>query len=148
MNESNANLAPSPACVSLVKEFEGCKLTTYKDAVGIPTIGYGHTKRVYMGQVITQQDADDLLYEDLDEAWQDVYSLVDVLLTQGQVDALTSFVFNLGAERLKSSTLLKKLNAGQKSSAAEEFMHWVHAGQKVLAGLVRRREAERELFIG
>lgn len=145
MNEANSTLAPSSACIDLIKRFEGCKLHAYKDAVGIPTIGWGSTRGVHMGQTITQQEADDRLYVDMDEAWQGVYSLVDVPLTQGQADALASFVFNLGAKRLKSSTLLKKLNAGE--DAAPEFGKWVFAGGKVLAGLVKRREAERELFL-
>lgn len=146
MNEDNSNLAPSAACVSLIKEFEGCKLHAYKDAVGIPTIGYGSTRGVHMGQTITQQEADDMLYADMDDAWQDVYALVNVPITQGQCDALTSFTFNLGASRLKNSTLLRKLNAGDTDGASAEFAHWVHAGSQVLPGLVRRREAEREMF--
>lgn len=145
MNEVNSQLAPSSKAVELIKQFEGCKLHAYKDSVGVPTIGYGHTKHVHMGQTLTQQEADDFLYEDLDDAWQYVYSLVEVPLTQGQADALTSFVFNLGAGNLKTSMLLKKLNMGEDASS--EFGKWTHAGGKVLPGLVKRREAERELFL-
>lgn len=147
MNEANAQLAPSQACVDLVKASEGCKLTAYKDAVGVLTIGYGSTKGVHRGMTITQQEADDRLYADMDDAWQEAYALVDVPLTQGMVDGLTSFTFNLGAGNLKKSTLLKKLNAGDADGAADEFAKWSHAGSQVLQGLVKRREAERELFL-
>lgn len=147
MNEDNSQLVPSAACVSLIKEFEGCKLHAYKDAVGIPTIGYGSTRGVHMGMTITQQEADDRLYADMDDAWQEVYAMVNVPLTQGQCDGLVAWTFNLGAGNLRKSTLLKKLNAGDVAGCADEFLRWDKAGGKVLAGLTRRRSAERELFL-
>lgn len=145
MLEANSTLSPGPDCINLLKLFEGCKLHAYQDSVGVATIGYGHTKGVHKGDTCTQQQAEDWLYEDADEAWQGVYALVAVPLTQGQCDGLTSFVFNLGVGKLKSSTLLKKLNAGE--DAAAEFDKWVYAGGKVLPGLVSRRTAEKQLFL-
>lgn len=147
MNEANAQLAPSAACADLIKHFEGCKLTAYQDSAGVWTIGYGSTRGVHRGMTITQQEADDRLYADMDDAWQEVYALVNIPMTQGMADALTSFTFNLGASRLKGSTLLRKLNADDVHGAAAEFEHWVHAGQQVLPGLVTRREAEKEMFL-
>lgn len=148
MNEANSQLSPSNLCVKLVQEFEGCKLKAYKDPVGIWTIGYGSVSGVRPGMVITQQEADDRLFSDLDNAWQGVYALVNVPLTQGECDGLSSFTFNLGAKKLAKSTLLKKLNEGDVQGAADEFLRWTLAGGQQLPGLVRRREAEKGLFLG
>lgn len=139
--------------LDLIKHFEGLYLTAYKDPVGIWTIGYGHTGikhndgTVKSGRKITLQEANDLLAFDLNTKYLPaVLKLVKVNINQNQLDALVSFNFNTGA--LGSSTLLKKLNQSDYSGAAEEFLKWVNAGGKKLAGLVRRRNAERELFIG
>lgn len=148
MLEANSSLSPSEACVDLIKHSEGCRLQAYKDPAGIPTIGYGSTKGVYMGLTIEQQEADDRLNADIDEAWQEAYNMVNVPLSQGQVDSLTDFVYNLGGGRLLHSTLLRKFNAGDILGAAAEFEHWVHVGGKVLQGLVARRAAEKDLFLG
>ncbi|MGV3346257.1 lysozyme [Enterobacteriaceae bacterium LUAb1] len=132
--------------VALIKQFEGCSLSSYLCPAGICTIGYGHTAGVSDGEKITQCRADELLDGDLKVAEADVNRLVTVPLRQGQFDALCSFVFNLGAGDLAGSTLLKKLNSGDTAGASDEFCKWVHGGGKVLPGLVKRREAERELF--
>lgn len=139
---------PSPACVDLVKASEGCRLTAYRDSVGVWTIGYGHTRGVRQGQTITQDEADALLLDDLDLAAAQVRGMVTVPLTQGQFDALCDFVFNLGAGRLRDSTLLRLLNQGRYGEAAGQFKFWVMAGGKPLPGLVTRRAAERALFEG
>lgn len=133
--------------MDLIKRFEDLKLGAYRDSVGIPTIGYGHTHNVKMGDVITGEQADKYLREDLLVAELTINTNVKVKLTQNQFDALASFVFNLGSGNFVKSTLLKKLNAGDFAGAAGEFGKWVNAGGKKLAGLVKRRAAEREVFI-
>ncbi|EMG7910472.1 lysozyme [Enterobacter cloacae] len=138
--------------VALIKEFEGCKLTAYQDSVGVWTIGYGWTqpvdgKPIRAGMTIKQETAERLLKTGLVSYESDVCRLVKVGLTQGQFDALVSFTYNLGARSLSTSTLLRKLNAGDYAGAADEFLRWNKAGGKVLNGLTRRREAERALFL-
>lgn len=140
-----------PICqagVDLIKEFEGCKLDAYQCPTGVWTIGYGHTgQEVQPGVSIPQAEADRLLLEDIKEAAQAVDHLVTVELNQNQRAALTSFVFNLGAGGLKKSTLLRRLNIGDYSCVPSEMSRWVFGGTKRLAGLVRRRAAEGELFM-
>jgi len=133
--------------INLIKRFEGLELKSYKDSVGILTIGYGHTHAVRAGDVITGEQADAFLREDLQVAELTVNTNVKVKLTQGQFDALVSFVFNLGSGNFVKSTLIKKLNAGDYAGAADEFGKWVNAGGKKLPGLVKRRAAEREVFL-
>ena len=137
----------SQRAIELIKKFEGCSLTTYLDSVKVPTIGYGHTgPDVKMGLRITQQEADDLLIGDLIHAEDDIARLVKVPLTENEHGALVSFVFNLGGSNLAKSTLLKLLNQMRYADAAEEFLRWDFAGGVRLAGLTRRRQAERDLF--
>ena len=138
--------------IALIKEFEGCKLTAYQDSVGVWTIGYGWTqpvdgKPIRAGMTIKQETAERLLKTGLVSYESDVSRLVKVGLTQGQFDALVSFTSNLGARSLSTSTLLRKLNAGDYAGAADEFLRWNKAGGKVMNGLTRRREAERALFL-
>ncbi|MCM7610471.1 lysozyme [Enterobacter hormaechei] len=138
--------------IALIKEFEGCKLNAYQDSVGVWTIGYGWTqpvdgKPIRAGMTIKQETAERLLKTGLVSYESDVSRLVKVGLTQGQFDALVSFTYNLGARSLSTSTLLRKLNAGDYAGAADEFLRWNKAGGKVLNGLTRRREAERALFL-
>ena len=138
--------------IALIKEFEGCKLTAYQDSVGVWTIGYGWTqpvdgKPIRAGMTIKQETAERLLKTGLVSYESDVSRLVKVGLTQGQFDALVSFTYNLGARSLSTSTLLRKLNAGDYAGASDEFLRWNKAGGKVLSGLTRRREAERALFL-
>ncbi|MEG5818345.1 lysozyme [Enterobacter hormaechei] len=138
--------------IALIKQFEGCKLTAYQDSVGVWTIGYGWTqpvdgKPIRAGMTIKQETAERLLKTGLVSYESDVSRLVKVGLTQGQFDALVSFTYNLGARSLSTSTLLRKINAGDYAGAADEFLRWNKAGGKVLNGLTRRREAERALFL-
>lgn len=138
--------------ITLIKQFEGCKLTAYQDSVGVWTIGYGWTqpvdgKPIRAGMTIKQETAERLLKTGLVSYESDVSRLVKVGLTQGQFDALVSFTYNLGARSLSTSTLLRKLNAGDYAGAADDFLRWNKAGGKVLNGLTRRREAERALFL-
>ena len=132
--------------LQLTEKFEGLRLTAYKDSVGVPTIGYGHTRGVAMGMTCTQEQAEQWLQEDVQIAVDAVNRLVTVELTQNQFDALVDFTFNLGVGSLQRSTLLKLLNAGNYSGAAGEFKKWNKAGGQVLAGLTKRRQAERDLF--
>lgn len=134
--------------IDLIKEAEGLVLYAYKDAVDVWTIGYGHTGDVRPGSWITEAEAERILRDDLEVFMHGVLSATAPLkLTQGQFDALVSFSFNLGLGSLRSSTLLKKLKAGDAVGASFEFQRWVYAGGKKLPGLVKRREAERALFV-
>lgn len=131
----------------IVKHFEDCKLEAYLCPSGVPTIGWGHTKGVKLGDKITQDKADSLFEQDYHEAEQQVQEVVTAFLSDQQLGALTSFVFNLGIGQLKVSTLLKKLNQNDYKGAAEEFRKWIYSNGKILPGLVKRREMERMVFL-
>lgn len=133
--------------LNLIKHFEGLWLRAYKCPANIWTIGYGHTTGVCPDDVITEDQAISLLRKDIAESERAVNQYVHVPLTQNQFDALVSFVFNLGVGNFSTSTLLKKINAGDYDGAAREFGRWVNAGGKALPGLVRRRKAESALFL-
>lgn len=142
----------SKSGIELIKRFEGLRLKAYQDSVGVWTIGYGWTqpvdgKKVGPGMQINQATADRLLKCGVVKYEQGVNQLVKVRITQGQFDALVSFAYNLGLRSLSTSTLLNKLNAGDKQGAADEFGKWVNAGGKRLDGLVDRRAAEHEMFL-
>ena len=132
--------------LDLIKHFEGCELYAYKCPAGVWTIGYGHTKGVEPGMQITEQDAEDMLKEELIEYESYINDLVTVGLNQNQFDAMVSWVYNLGAGNLKASTLLKVLNAGDYAGVPEQMLRWNKAGGKVLEGLTRRRQAEADFF--
>lgn len=131
----------------LIKKYEGLKLTSYLCPAGVPTIGWGHTYGVKLNRTISVAEAEVLLDHDYQEAEDDVLSLVKVPLKDNELEALTSFVFNLGATALSTSTLLKKLNRSDYKGAAEEFDKWVYAGSKKLNGLIKRRAEEKQLFL-
>lgn len=134
--------------IRLIKNFEGCRLTAYKCPAGIWTIGYGHTgSNVVQGKTITQEEAEKLLKMDLIVHCNNVSKLVKVPLNQNQFDALVSFEFNVGYGNFASSTMLKLLNQGKYTDAANQFGRWIYANKKVLPGLVKRRSAEKELFV-
>lgn len=142
----------SKSGIELIKRFEGLRLKAYQDSVGVWTIGYGWTqpvdgKKVGPGMQIDQATADQLLKCGVVQYEQGVNQLVKVKITQGQFDALVSFAYNLGLRSLSTSTLLEKLNDGDKQGAADQFGRWVNAGGKRLDGLVARRAAEREMFL-
>ncbi len=127
-------------------EMEGCRLEAYEDAAGVLTIGYGHTKNVCRGDRISQYWAKELLQQDIDEVERQVREL-KVARTEGQLDALVSFAFNLGIGRLKASSLLEVIRCGgSKAQITREFKKWVYAGGKKLPGLVKRREWEAKRF--
>jgi lysozyme len=141
------NLTYSGNGLALTEQWEGCCLTAYQDQVGVWTIGYGHTGAdVTPGLTITQQQAEALLAKDVLVAARCVNTMVKLPLSQGEFDALVDFVFNLGAGNFARSTLLTALNAGDFARAAAQFECWDRAGGIVVAGLLRRRQAELGLF--
>jgi len=143
------DMHPSGECVKIVEHFEGFRSETYYDSAGHLTLGHGFTHGIRPGDTITYEESKKRLLKELDKNYADAVRLhVKVPVTQEMFDALTCFTFNLGPGSLANSTLLKKLNQKDYEGAAEEFEKWIYAGGKVLAGLVRRRKAERALFEG
>lgn len=134
--------------VSLIKSFEGLRLKSYQDSVGVWTIGYGTTRGIGPNMTITNEQAERMLMNDLTRFEPELDRLVTVPLSQSQWDALMSFTYNLGAANLGSSTLLKLLNAKDYAGAAAQFPRWNKAGGQVLAGLTKRRAAEQQMFLG
>ena len=129
-----------------LKEFEGLRLEAYKCPAGVWTIGYGHTKGVKEGQKITEAQAEQLLRGDLLPAEQTVNGL-RLNLTQGQFDALVSFVYNVGEHAFLRSTLLETVRrARQSPDIRRQFLRWVYGGGRELEGLRRRREWEAERY--
>ena len=132
--------------IEAIKYFEGVKLQSYKDSVGIWTIGVGHIQGVTEGMTITEEQVNKYLKEDLQPVLKAVNKCGD--LTQNQYDALCSFAFNLGTRSLLTSTLLKKIKA--KAPADEirtQFKRWCKAGGKTIKGLLIRREKEADMFL-
>lgn len=138
--------APSEQAVQDVRKHEGVRTTAYLDAVGVPTICYGSTAGVRLGQTATHLECEQRLVADLTYAGKGVAQGVRVRITQGQYDALVSFVYNVGETKFYKSTLLRKLNAGDCRGAGAEFDRWVYAGDKKLRGLIKRRAEERAKF--
>lgn len=132
----------------LIKNAEGLRLEPYQDVAGYWTIGYGHLIRQDESFTsIDETEADTILAFDLNDAENCITNRVSVTLNQNQFDALVSFVFNVGCSNFTNSTLLKKLNAGDFEGAANEFKRWRYAGGEEYAGLIARREHEKNLFI-
>lgn len=139
------------ATLTLIKSFEGWRDTAYKDAVGVWTIGYGHTSmagppEVKPGMKITKAEGEAILARDLVKYENAVRNYVRVPLNDNQFGALVSWCYNVGPGNVAKSTLVKRLNAGQYESVPAELAKWNKAGGKVLKGLTRRREAEAALF--
>ena len=139
--------------IAVMHYFEQCRLEAYPDPGSVNgepwTIGWGHTgPEVRKGLKWTQAQADAAFVEDLRRVEAAVLRLVKVPLNQGQFDALVSFTYNLGAENLKTSTLLRRLNSADYDGAAMQFRRWNKNDGKVMRGLVRRRFAEECLFRG
>lgn len=140
--------------LDLIKEFEGFRSNPYKCSANVPTIGYGSTyyrngkKVTFNDKPITEDEANSLLTYIANKDFGDkINNLVKVELNQNQFDALVSFCYNLGMGNFKTSTLLKKINLGDFKGAGEEFLKWDKANGKPLAGLTRRRQKEKELFL-
>jgi len=132
--------------IALIKGFEGFKAKAYKDGGGVPTIGFGTTKGVKMGQVITESQAEEFLHRDMAWAEAAVTKAVKVPLNQDQFDALVCFTYNVGENAFKTSTLVKLLNAGQYTAVPTQLLRWNKDNGKVVDGLTRRRAAEGVLF--
>jgi len=143
----NPPMTYSTAGEALTEKFEGCKLAAYQDQKGVWTIGYGHTAGVKEGDTCMQSQAAQWLMQDIEIALDAVNRLVTTDLTQPEFNSLVDFCFNLGAGNFESSTLLKLLNAGNITGAAAEFDKWDHCGGQVVAGLLRRRQAETDEFL-
>ena len=139
----------SPRGQTLIRSLESFSPTIYLCPAGKPTIGYGHVVRGGVDRFsipLTREQADTLLAEDL--APIEIYlSAIFPSLNQNQFDALASFCFNVGLGAFEKSTLFARLKAGDMPGAASQFERWVHGGGKVLPGLVKRRAAERDLFL-
>ena len=137
------------AGLALIKQFEGLRLDSYRDAVGIATVGYGHTgPDVRIPMTITPGEAERLLHEDLARFETGVEALIaDAPTNDAQFSALVSLAYNIGLGRLATSTVLKRHKLGNKVGAANAFLMWNRAGDRVLQGLMRRREAERKLYL-
>ena len=144
----------SPAGLDLIKAHEGYRSKAYLCPAGVWTIGYGHTRGVKPGMTCTKEQAHEWLMEDVKGSEHAVLYLVKSPLTQGQFDALVSFVFNLGGGALEQSTLLRRLNEGNYAAAADQFPRWNKARDpdtgilRELNGLTARRADERALFMG
>lgn len=136
------------AGLTLIKRYEGLSLTAYRCPAGVLTVGYGSTgPHVKEGMTVTPGQADALLRKDVRAAEEAVTRMVSIPLTENQFSALVSLVFNIGAGNFRDSTLRARLNAKRYFDAADEFPRWNKAGGRPLAGLTKRREEERALFL-
>ena len=141
-------MTTSPEGKNIIKSFEGLRLEAYRCPAGIPTIGWGHTKGVRMGQHITREQAEDMLVEDIAPI-ERLLNALGINFRQCQFDALVSWIFNLGEGNFKQSTLLKKIMANAKDEEiSDEIVKWVYAGKEPLPGLMNRRVMEATLFLG
>ena len=132
--------------INLIKSFEQLRLNSYRCPAGVWTIGYGHTDGVNQGMLITEKTADAFLRQDIRNA-EHCVNQMGVDLTQGQFDALVSFVFNIGVQAFRISTLRRLIMSNPDDlKIADEFRRWVYAGNKKLPGLIKRREKEIELY--
>ena len=147
-------LKPSAKGIALIHSFESCKLNAYPDpgsADGNPwTIGWGSTgPDIKKGTIWTQEQADARFERDLAKFAEGVTRLLgDAPTTQGEFDACVSLAYNIGLSAFANSTLLRKHKAGDRRGAADEFLRWTKNDGRVMRGLVRRREAERALYLG
>lgn len=138
--------------IELIKEFEGFRRTAYLCPANFWTIGYGSTfypdgRRVQRGETISNQEAEELLKITVNKFAKEVDKLVTVPINDNQFSALVSFTFNVGISAFKNSTLRRVLNQGNYQEASQQLLRWNRAGGRVLAGLTRRRQAERSLFL-
>lgn len=127
---------------------EGLRQNAYRDPVGIPTICYGHTGDVKLGDRKTLDECKDILQGDALKHYEGVKACIKPEMTVGQAAGFTSFAFNVGVAKFCGSTIAKKANAGDMAGACAELSRWVYAGGQVLPGLVERRKKERALCEG
>lgn len=131
----------------LIKSFEKFEPTAYPDSGGVPTIAWGHTRGVRLGDTCTMDQGEVWFHQDSQVAVTGCNQTVSVPLNQNQFDALVSFTFNLGVGSEAHSTLLKDINSEEFAAAADQFLEWDHIDGVVSPGLTRRRHAERDLFL-
>jgi lysozyme len=141
------NAALAALCCTLVGGFEGVRYVAYKDPVGIPTICFGETKGVKLGMTATADDCRGMLLDSLEVANNAIDACTKVPLSDTRRAALVSFAYNVGGGNYCGSTLVRKLNAGDTAGACNELTRWTRAKGIVLPGLVKRREAERQLCL-
>ncbi|CAB4147770.1 COG3772 Phage-related lysozyme (muraminidase) [uncultured Caudovirales phage] len=143
-----AALTISSAAIAGIAFFEGYRAMAYRDVGGIPTIGYGETKGVKMGDTTTPERALVRLQESANEHVKGMVKCIKVPITQGELDAYASFTYNVGVGAFCSSTLNKKLNSSDYAGACKELLKWTMAGGKVFPGLIKRRQEEYVRCIG
>lgn len=136
--------------LDFIKKFEGFSPLPYVCPAGKETIGYGHV--IKHGEQfpcgVTEQQAEEILLDDVAEAEQCIFDCVEVDLMPFQFDALVSLIFNIGTNAFRKSTLLRMLNTEQYEEAGNQFLRWVYSNEKKISGLVKRREEEKKLFDG
>jgi len=142
----------SQKALDLIKKFEGCKLNAYLDLKKIPTIGFGSTlynngSKVKMGDTITQEQADDMLSFRCEQIERMILGFVKPQLNENQLSALISFVYNIGMNAFRFSTLLLEINKGNFDKAAAQFDKWIYVNKNKSEGLANRRAAEKSLFL-
>lgn len=136
--------------LSLIRKYEGFSCVPYRCPAGTLTIGYGHaivTGEEFPASGISQKIAENILKQDVSVAEEAIVKFVTAGLSQNQFDALTSFIYNIGSKAFEKSTLLRLLNEGKPEDAAAEFPKWIYAGKVAQTGLIRRRAAEKQLFM-
>lgn len=133
--------------IPLIKEFEGLSLKAYKCPAGIWTIGYGHTKEVTPGLVVSKEQAEEFLLEDLKDKQNTMAEMIQVPVTKGQFIALLSFYFNVRLSSIRSGNVWKLMNAGKTREAGELMLRYINKGSSFENGLRRRREAEYRYFM-
>lgn len=144
---------PSEQTLALIRKWEGCKLTAYKDVAGVWTIGYGHTEDVKEGDTCTPEQAEYWLCEEVEWFQKGVLGSCKIPPNSNQLTALVSFTYNLGLGNLRQSTLLKKHNASNFIGAANEFLRWDKVRDpetkrfRSVSGLLARRKGERLIYL-
>lgn len=143
MNKARLAALGLTAAVGLIAGYEGLRQSAYLDAVGVPTICYGHTGDVVMGQRRTVEQCGDILQADILKAYDGIRQCINVRMTDGERIAYTSFAFNVGASAFCRSTIARKINSGDRVGACNELPKWVYAKRRLLPGLQTRRQSER-----
>jgi len=138
---------PNEKALQLIKSFENFRSKAYLDLAGIPTIGWGTTKGVKLGMTTTVEQAEEWLKRDVAEIENSIALLIKIPLEEAQFAALVSLAYNIGISQFKTSTLLKKLNEGDKQGVIQLFMRWRYVHHREVAGLAQRRKHECELFL-
>lgn len=144
-----ADRSINQAGIDLIKQFEGCQLAVYADVGGLATVGYGHRCDLPIGDTITQEQADDFLSQDLQTAADGVERRilpVDDSINDNQFASLVAFTFNVGYSNFSGSTLLKDILDGNLSDVPSQFLRWDKVNGQTVAGLLRRRQAESDLW--